>query len=76
MPPSNRLDPILAAASGLPIGSEVPAAPAKGPGRGVPGRLVNVSELADLTGYDRDTIAGWIDRKGLPSEHSGSVSVC
>jgi hypothetical protein len=34
-----------------------------------------VSELADLTGYDRDTIAGWIDRKGLPSEHSGSVGV-
>lgn len=43
--------------------------------KGVPGRLVNVSELANLTGYDRDTIAGWIDRKGLPIQQGGSAGV-
>ena len=75
MAPSNRLDPILAAILGLPTGSEAPTAPAMGSGKGVPGRLVNVSELTDLTGYDRNTIAGWIDRKGLPIEQRGSAAV-
>lgn len=75
MPPaSNRLDPIVAAASGFPAGAGGATVSGKSD-RTPPGRLVSISELADLTGYDRDTIAGWIDRRGLPIETGGSAGV-
>ncbi|KQU17530.1 hypothetical protein ASG63_08445 [Methylobacterium sp. Leaf94] len=70
----NRLDPVLAAASGMPAGSTPPSAASKGD-KPPPGRLVNLSDLADLTGYDRDTIASWIDKRGLPIEQGGSAGV-
>jgi len=66
MPPA-RLDPIAAAASGMPAGASVSANAGK-----APGRLVS---LIELTGYDRDTIAGWIDTRSQPIEQSGSAGV-
>jgi len=35
------------------------------------GRVVNIVELAEITGYHRDTLSEWIRRKGLPVEKDG-----
>ena len=68
-----RLDPILAAASGFPAGDP--------PVAGIrdrdapPGHVVSLSDLSDLTGYDRDTLKAWIDKRDMPIQSGGSAGV-